>query len=265
MRIVKVFNNNVVLAEREGSKVILTGRGLGFGARSGDLVDNSKVVETFTPNPGIMAQLNPALIGPLITAVETADIEPKPALVVALADHIHSALERVTLDQTVEYPLAAEVKHLYVEEYSQAQVVLDSVRGQLDVELDDTEVVALTLHLVNASMAAGDMTRTYTMTGLISQILEVVESHFSQPLSTDSATVARFVTHLRYLFARMRQDSQLTHEHSAVGEAIVQAYPVAAECAVKLSHLIELRLGHNLSDDEISYLTLHIARLESGK
>ncbi|WP_084141794.1 CAT RNA binding domain-containing protein [Corynebacterium sputi] len=49
MRILRVFNNNVVLANHSGTEVVLTGRGLGFGASAGDPVDESKVVRMFVP------------------------------------------------------------------------------------------------------------------------------------------------------------------------------------------------------------------------
>lgn len=50
-------------------------------------------------------------------------------------------------------------------------------------------------------------------------------------------------------------------EHSAIGTAIRDAYPQAADCARRLAELLELRLGAALTEDEISYLALHIARV----
>lgn len=53
MEILRVFNNNVVLARSsQGNDVVLTGRGLGFQAKPGDLVDEAKVVRTFAPVDG---------------------------------------------------------------------------------------------------------------------------------------------------------------------------------------------------------------------
>ena len=60
---------------------------------------------------------------------------------------------------------------------------------------------------------------------------------------------------------RIHQHRQLSGEHSTIGMAIRDAYPAAAECAVRLAALLELRLGAPLTDDEISYLSLHVARV----
>ena len=53
MEILRVFNNNLVLArDPGGDEVILTGRGLGFQARPGQVVDPAKVVRRFVPSDG---------------------------------------------------------------------------------------------------------------------------------------------------------------------------------------------------------------------
>ena len=47
VEVLRVFNNNVVLAKDGKSEVILTGRGLGFQAKPGQRIDESKVVRRF--------------------------------------------------------------------------------------------------------------------------------------------------------------------------------------------------------------------------
>lgn len=53
LEIARVFNNNLVLAlDEAGRELILTGRGLGFQARPGQAVDQSRVVRVFIPTDG---------------------------------------------------------------------------------------------------------------------------------------------------------------------------------------------------------------------
>ena len=53
MKIVRVLNNNVVLATRDdGGEVVLTGWGVGFGKKAGQPVDKSKVKQVFVPEHG---------------------------------------------------------------------------------------------------------------------------------------------------------------------------------------------------------------------
>lgn len=273
MELLRVFNNNVVLAaDATGTEVILTGRGLGFQARPGDPVDVAKVVRIFVPvdgrDPDHLAQLlaaippeHVALVTEAIEASGQAMLLENPALIIALADHVSFAIKRQRAGIALDYPLRAEVRHLYAEEYRQADTLLAAINARSETPLPDAEAVALTLHLVNASFATGDLSYTYTMTGLIGQMLLVIEESFGISLPEDSISAGRFITHLRYLFVRIRQHKQLSEEHSEIGVAIRAAYPRAAECAARLGALLELRLGSALTDDEISYLALHVARV----
>lgn len=275
MELLRVFNNNVVLAaEASGQEVILTGRGLGFQARPGDPVDPNKVARVFVPVDGrdpdhlaqLLAAVPPEHVALVSEAVESAGLRmllDNPALIIALADHISFAIKRQRAGIVMEYPLRAEVGHLYAEEYRQAAVLLAAINDRCDPPLPEAEAVAVTLHLVNASFATGDLSYTYTMTGLIGQMLVVIEEGFGISLAEDSLSAGRFITHLRYLFVRIRQHKQLSDEHTDIGAAIRAAYPQAAECAARLGALLELRLGSALTDDEISYLALHVARVVS--
>lgn len=272
MHVLRVFNNNVVLArdDSQGVEVVITGRGVGFQAHQGDAVDESKVAKVFYPADG----RDPDHLGEMLSfipaehvkltleAMRAAGLEcaqqNKLTLVIALADHLGGAIRRALNHEVVEYPLRQEVQQLYAEEYRQAQALLDAYNAALPEPLADAEAVALTLHLVNAGFASGDLSYTYTMTGLIEQLIEVVQEHAQQPL--DQLSVARFITHLRYLFVRVAQHQQLDDQHSPVGKAIMDSYPEAAGCARRLAALVELRLGEALTNDEVSYLALHVAR-----
>lgn len=277
MEIARVFNNNLVLAlDEAGLEVILAGRGLGFQARPGQDIDPAKVVRTFIPTDGrdpdhlaqLLAGIPPEhiqLVASALGDVKLDNLARNPALLIALADHVSFALKRVAIGMELEYPLLAEVSHLYAEEYAQAQALLAAINQRSEAELPGIEAVGLALHLVNAGFATGDLSYTYKMTGVIQQMVAVIQQTFGLDLDGGSVSVGRFVTHLRYLFVRIHNHKQLDQEHSAVGTAIRAAYPDAFECAVRLAGLLELRLGSPLTDDEISYLALHVARVASDQ
>lgn len=273
MEIARVFNNNLVLAlDEAGHEVILTGRGLGFQARPGQAVDMAKVVRTFVPSDGrdpdhlaqLLAGIPPEHIQLVATAlgdVRLNRLATNPALLIALADHISFALKRVAVGMDLEYPLLAEVTNLYAEEYAQARSLIEAINARSEVALPEIEAVGVALHLVNAGFATGDLSYTYKMTGIIQQMVAVIRQSFNLDLDASSVSVGRFVTHVRYLFVRIHNHKQLSQEHSAIGVAIRAAYPEAIECALRLARLIEIRLGSPLTEDELSYLALHVARV----
>lgn len=277
MEILRVFNNNLVLAQDEGGReVILTGRGLGFQARPGMEVDRARVVRRFVPAAGrdpdhlaeLLAGIPPEhiqLVSQAIADVGLTTVADNPALVVALADHVSFALRRVNLDMDIVYPLLAEVQHLYSEEYDQARALLSAINALSAVQLPESEAVGLALHLVNAGFATGDLSYTYKMTGVIQQMVDVIEQAYGITLNSGSVSVGRFITHLRYLFVRIHNHKQLADEPTTVGQAIREAFPEASEVAVRLGGVLELRLGVPLTTDEMSYLALHVARVTTDR
>ena len=182
MDVLRVFNNNVVLAKDGNSEVILTGRGIGFQAKPGQHVDDAKIVRRFVPadgkDPDHMAQqvagIPPEIIRLVTDAMNRTGLKEQadrqPALVLALSDHICGAIRRSQNKQTIEYPLEAEVRSLYASEYAKGKALVDAMNTYLGGALPDCEAVALALHLVNAGFSTGDLSATYTMTGVIQQI-----------------------------------------------------------------------------------------------
>ena len=277
MDILRVFNNTVVLARSaEHDEVILVGRGLGFQARPGQPVDPKRVVRTFVPSDGrdpdhlaeLLADVPPEYVALLSEAMVHAGLDQQvhdsPTLVIALADHVAFAQKRLAAGVSVEYPLLAEVQNLYPEEYAEGRRLWASLR-ELDMDLPEAESVAFTLHLVNAGFASGDLSQTYRMTGVIQQMLDVIATTYDIDLDQSSANVGRFITHLRYLFVRIHEHAQLAEDHAAINLAIRQAHPVALQCAERLAHIMELRLGSGLTEDEMAYLTLHVARVADDR
>ena len=115
--------------------------------------------------------------------------------------------------------------------------------------------------MVNAGFSTGNLSATYTMTGVIQQMLTVIEGYYGITLDQNSINVARFITHLRYLFVRIHQHEQLDDEPEPIVESIKTSYPKASDCANKLAIIVKMRLNVSLSEAEIAYLTLHIARV----
>ena len=273
MDVLRVFNNNVVLARDGDREVILTGRGIGFQAKPGQHVDDAKIVRRFIPvdgkDPDHMAQqvagIPPEIIRLVTDAMNRTGLkeqaDKQPTLVMALADHICGAIQRAQRKQNIEYPLEAEVRSLYADEYAKGVAMVDAINTYLGGALPRSEAVALALHLVNAGFSGGDLSATYTMTGIIQQMIAVIEGAYGITLAQDSVNVARFITHLRYLFVRIHQHQQLTDEPAPVMKVIRESYPAALRCARTIASLLELRLDTDISDDEIAYLAMHVARV----
>lgn len=93
-------------------------------------MDDAKIVRRFIPvdgkDPDHMAQqvagIPPEIIVPVTDAMNRTGLkeqaDKQPTLVMALADHICGAIQRAQRKQNIEYPLEAEVRSLYADEYA---------------------------------------------------------------------------------------------------------------------------------------------------
>ena len=274
MEILRVFNNNVVLAtDPARGEVILTGRGLGFQARPGQPVDLTKVIKIFVPDEG----RDPDNFGQLVAAIppehllladqaleivrRTMQVSTSSSTVVALADHLSFAIKRALKGMQLEYPLHAEIAHLYPAELAVAERVVAYINDQLAVPIPSEEAVPIALHLVNAGFSTGDLSFTYQMTGVFQQLFDVLEQTFDRRIDRNTVNAARFITHLRYFFVRAHTGRQLSDGAPALATTIRTSYPSEYVAATRLQAVLELRLGVPLTEDEINYLTLHVARM----
>lgn len=271
MQVVRVLNNNAVLASRpDGRRVVLMGKGIGFGKHLGDPVDEAAVRHTFVPGgPHPIGRLAD-LVGDLpIDITETAGliiragqaragVPATQALLLTVADHLTFAVRRGG-HGSAAYPLAWEVSQLFPDELAAGREALRIIADRHGVHLPDEEATAFALHFVNAQFV-GDLSRTVAMTQRITQLLGVVGASLGIKPATDSLSVARFVTHLRYLFARVAQERQITDAPSPLSDTIRESHPRSFRTAERLREVLEMD-ARGITDDEVTYLALHVARL----
>lgn len=275
MQITRVFNNNVVLAvDDAGREVVLLGRGLGFQATPGDEVTADRINKRFVPGGSTSAERLVALIDEIppedlelseeiVTAArQTLGEHITDAVTVPLADHLSIALRRATEGVAeLDYPLRWEVQHLYPAEARFGREALRIVEHRRAIRLPDVESVPIALHFVNAQFGAMDLDTTLRMTELLRETLEVVHATFGLTIDENAVPVGRFVTHLRYLFHRQQQPTTFAGTVDPVLDAIRLSHPREHGCALRLADLLRERFGWGIGEEEILYLTLHVARM----
>ncbi|HSK35008.1 MAG TPA: PRD domain-containing protein [Propionicimonas sp.] len=281
MKISKVFNNNVVLAVDESdaeAEVVLIGRGLGFGAKPGDHVDQTRIERTFAPG----GRQTPESIAAFLDEIPLEDIALAEEIVargratfgdyvgshvlLPLADHLSFALRRAREGVTIAYPLQWEVKALYPQEVAFSQDILELVAQRRGVRLPDLEAIPFALHLVNARFGQDDISATMEMTEAFAVVLDTVRTQLGIEIDEASLDASRFITHLRYLFLRQEKGPvpRGSSEQQALYEIVRATQPAEFACAQELRSVLEQRFDWRLDQNEILYLTLHIARLRAA-
>lgn len=276
MRIDKVYNNNVVqVLDDKGQEVIVMGRGLGFQKKVGDVITSELVERTFVPQETSLGQEWHQIYGKLsdqeLSVVMALIDRAEEALgqtfelsfYIALADHLHYAIERTQQGLSLKNPLAWEVRKFYPKEYQLGLEALEVVADGLGVSLDQDEAASLALHFVNAQKDSGLVTKNVQISQLVTGILDITRLHFGlDKLGEDSSlTYSRFVTHVQYFAQRVINGLVQGVNDAFLYQQVKENYPSAYACTQKVKVYVEKHYDFEMSQDEVVYLTIHIQRL----
>lgn len=283
MRVKQVLNNSVVLGvDDAGVEVILLGPGIGFRSKPGDAVDPTAAQRTFIPEGiGSIERLAAMVEEISIDAVAAAEEVMRAGrdrlgkhvtarILIPLADHLGFALKRAQDGLAIEYPLRSEVSYLYPAELEFGRDALAIIEKRTGVRLPVVEAVPIAMHFVNAQFGSEDMRDYSRLTDALQRILRIVEDEYGVGFDEESLDVARFVTHLRFLIVRNREKERIPAAHRSLGdsndllETIRTTRPRQYASAQRIGALLEAIYSWPVDDDELLYLSLHVARLTSG-
>ena len=189
------------------------------------------------------------------------------SLLITLADHISFAIARKEQGVVFSNPLKGSIMCYYPTEYHLGQYCLRMIREQLGVVLHEDEAAFIALHIVNAELNT-NMSEMYDITNLIEGALSVVEYFYQRKFDRESLDFSRFVVHLRYFAQRLFQGKMMTDdqgEHDVMfRQLIMKNCAEHYKCAKCIGEYVKNTYQKILSDEELTYLTIHLKRINLG-
>lgn len=273
MRIEKVINNNIVSAfDDTGREIVVMGRGLGFGVRPGQPVNEKKIEKVFRIKSRDTADQLKELLAdmPLERVQISADIisyaksnlnlKLNQSIYVTLTDHINFAIDRFEQGINLQNALLWEIKRFYPHEFDLGRYALKLIKERLDVELPEDEAGFIALHFVNAEYGT-DIRDAFRFPNQLRDILEITSNELGIVLDERTLHYERFVTHLKFLLQRVYRRELLPNEEEELAAVMMERYPAEYECSRKIAEYIEKETGTRISGEEIMYLSIHIRRV----
>ena len=275
MKVYKILNNNVIVTlDAKGNELIVTGRGIGFKKREGDLIDASLIEKQFSLDnketyPKLEELLSKIPFEVLTTseiiinhAKQCIDGKLQDSIYISLTDHIHFAIERHQQGFDIPNGFLWEIKKFYPKEFQIGLYALSIIKERLSIELPEDEAGFITFHIINAQLN-DTMPNIVNMTKIMREILNIVKYHFNFEYDENCLSYQRFATHLKFFAHRILSHSKQTQQDNSLYELVRQKYKLAYFCTKQIDlHLIQ-QYQHPLSDDESLYLTIHIERLRT--
>ena len=253
-------------------ELVVMGRGIAFQKRPGDLVDESKIEKTFKlDNKDVTEKFKTLLYD---VPMEYMDVSERiisyakerlgkklnDSIYVSLTDHITFAIERSQKGLIISNPLLWEIKRIYADEYAIGVKAIAKIQEMLGITLPQDEAGFIAMHIVNAELNE-EMPNVVNMTKLIQDILNIVKYHFKIELDEESLNYFRFLTHLKFFAQRLYTDSPYNNEDDFLYEMVKEKQKEAFACVQKIRGFIEKTHNHQLTKEEMAYLTIHIERV----
>lgn len=276
MKILKVLNNNVVTVKTDhDNEVIVMGRGLAFGKKRGDFIDDTKIEKIFTQTKedenlykkleDTIERIPPEYIEITEKIVKYAEqklkVKLNDTIYITLSDHIYFAVKRFSEGQSLKNILFWEIKSSYKDEYSIGKEALNIIKNVIAVTLPNDEAGFIALHIVNAELNE-NMMNVMVITKIIKEITEIVKYHFNVELDEENQTYYRFIVHLKFLAQRLLNNAACVHSKDDELFYMVKAsYEESFMCMVKIFEHIKKTYKYSFSKDEMVYLTIHIEKL----
>jgi lichenan operon transcriptional antiterminator len=143
-------------------------------------------------------------------------------------------------------------------EYQIALLIGQDIQAAFAVEMDLYEINNLTLLLMTKVSPANEaFIRDYMSSSIysfVSEILQVVaEKYFISHISAE--LVLNLALHVSNLISRAQNGKQV---HNPLAEEIKQSYPFIYEIAVFIAKQIQQQIAIPITDDEITFIALHI-------
>lgn len=274
MKILKSINNNIVSAyDQNGQEIVVMGRGIGYKAKDGAEIPQAMIEKIFRMDSQNATDKLKELLAnlPLEHIQVSNDIiayakkmlgkRLNQNIYLTLTDHINFAVLRLQQGMLFQNALLLEVRRFYHEEYLIGEYALNLIEKELGVRLPADEAASVALHIVNAEYdtSIGEAVKT---TNLIQAVLQVAKDSLNTRFDEQSLYYERFVTHLKFLAQRIFKSEPLTRDDPQFNAAIAQMYPKEFQCAQEISAMILEQYQHTVSNEERSYLTLHLKRIQ---
>ncbi|MEF9959875.1 MAG: PRD domain-containing protein [Niameybacter sp.] len=268
-QIIKVFNNNVVLASQEQDQVILVSKGIGFGKKIGDTIqENTNIEKVFHELSPDAERLDlkgmnafnlkiKTLTHKIIQIAEENLGSLNENSEKMLKEHIEFAIERLGMGLTIENPFTREIITLYKKEFEIAGIARKYIEETIGIDIGEEEQGFIALHLRSArkNKSVNEIMR---MTRVYKDCLQVVEQELKVDINIEERVKEEFLKMLRFYIEQGSKDVEMKLKKE-VGKQLKPTYKVAQLIGKYLEKECHITLGEGL----IAYMAVDIQKLIS--
>lgn len=270
-QIIKIFNNNVVLALdiENQQEAVFYSKGIGFGKKENQVIsiDKETVDKSFISYNeefkevyiNLLQGINHEIFEYCINYISVAEQQLgslNPRIRLVLTDHIVFSIDRIKNDQAIVNPFIDEIKILYPEEYAVAELSQEFVFKPLNINISEDEIGFIAMHLYAAKKNIEVKESVKTMR-LVNDLIEIIEKELGQKIKR-GFDYSRLIYHLRSTVERGLENKMIKNPMlSILKKELKESYEIAQKCA----HYLDSNGQVHIVDDEVGYMAIHINRI----
>lgn len=274
VNIIRVLNTNaVVTLDPDGREIIVTGAGIGFRKKRGELLDDALVDRIYRLESNeesrklqeFVQAVSEKYLDIAEKVVQAARIEEglkiKDTLYVTLTDHINSALDRHQAGIELKNMIRPDIQKFYPKEYAVGLKGIRWIREATGVELGADEAAFIAMHIIASELDNNTPADVQKMTELINTILHIIRLHFKIVFHEDSFSYQRFITHLKFFSARIFSHEPYKDSMKEIYDVLIEQNTYVFSGVQKVAEFIQKKYDYTLSIDESLYLLIHLKRI----
>lgn len=273
-RITKPLNHNAVLAfdTSDQQEYLAVGKGVGFSRKPGERVERlgepgsvqlyllSQTNGTRGTSRELLEHIDPQVLDvaeDIYQDARTTFGQVDQNMLLPLADHLAFAVARVKAGGALANPLTEDIRALFPQEFEVAHRGVRDLEERLGIVLGDDETGLIALH-VHSALDASHVEQAMQIAQLTRACIEAVERITGVAIDVSSMDYNRLMTHVKYMATRILKGESLSID---VNAAIESSAPESYRAAQAVCAEIERLMGAKVSELEVGYLAMHIARV----
>lgn len=272
-QVIKVLNNNTILAMCEEQEIIILYKGIGFSKKPDEYFEapsNAKKYimqkgsQTSRSNHDIVQSIEPVYLEIASDIIKLAIEQFKEGvdegILLPLADHIRYAIKRMDENIMPSNPFINDIRLLFPTEYEVATKGRDVIEKAISKTINEDEVGYITLH-VHSAITSNPVSDSMEATRIIHDSLEQLQKDLNITIDIQSISYVRLMNHIKFLLLRIHTDEKL---HMDISEFTKDKFPFAYEQANRICDALSKALKKQMPASEVGYLAIHLERILSS-
>lgn len=275
MKILKIINNNIVSALDENNmEMILMGKGLGFGKKKGDIIDEEKIEKIYNLNNSTHLERLMNLLSSI--PVEHIDLcldivsyiqdkfnyKLNENIYISLTDHISFAIKRKQMGYTFVNPLLNEIQNIYKTEFNLGMYAVNYLNKNLDIKFDEHEASSIALHIVDAEY---DRNPDEIVSHIedVRAIIKIIDGESPEKiLEKQKPILYEFIDKF---INRIKNNRQNKNNDKHLFYFVKSNYKEDFKITLKVISFLENKYNIKINNEEKTFLTLIISRKNTIK